>query len=610
MSKQYISLLNGNVKCSLHSYNSLKELAELIISHHWSPGVFKDNYRNLDNFKYMSNFVLDIDSGLTLNEAKEMFKEYRHIIATTRSHQQPKKESPPCDRFRVILPLETDIICDADYKCTFMNAQTYWPAIDPQCSDASRMFYKSVEIISVNEDGKFFVPLKYIKSEGDKKGGLPNATGNLERPGVAPIEQNNQQGAGLRGLLAHSTREFLRLGTSPEGWNKTLYKAAKDAQQNGYTHEWFVYNITQSAPYGYLDRQDLITINSAFSKPPKYDLRLPDPQITQPDKKSAIISASNKTELSPTYIVNTENKNIVPTTITSGEIYNDTIKWLDNPKDNQGQSTGWTEIDTILGGLRQSELGILQAEPKTGKTVLIENLMNNLTKQGCIVGFASLEMNPIKQVEPDLYSIWLEKNIRQGVSEHDKAKIKEYIKQGRGLRYFNRIKRPSIEDIIDWIKIEYNSGMRFCFIDHFHKIVYDESSLKEIGRVITELSGIKNELNELFICLIVQPTKMREDRYGNILRVGRSTLRGGAVIFDEADWLINMHGRYWTTETRESRYGQEFQAKTIISYPKNIRELQFDAIRAKPYSDNMGTSIHMQYNKDTMQMIPIKYIKE
>ena len=84
---------------------TFQELQSFIISNNWSPIIFKNNYRKSINFKSCQFLVLDYDDGYSLNKAIEEFKNYKHIIATTKSHQV-KKGDKVCDRFRVILFLK------------------------------------------------------------------------------------------------------------------------------------------------------------------------------------------------------------------------------------------------------------------------------------------------------------------------------------------------------------------------------------------------------------------------------------------------------------------------------------------------------------------------
>jgi hypothetical protein len=91
-----------------------EKLPDLIVRNIYSPSVFVDGHRLNQKFRGTDLLVLDVDDGLSLEEAKEVFKDFKHIIATTRNHQKEKKLSsgatkPACDRFRVILFLDKRI---------------------------------------------------------------------------------------------------------------------------------------------------------------------------------------------------------------------------------------------------------------------------------------------------------------------------------------------------------------------------------------------------------------------------------------------------------------------------------------------------------------------
>ena len=63
--------------------------------------------------------------NLTIKEAKQLFSQMTYLIATTRSHQKPKKkgnEMVTCDRFRIILPTMSTFHLDYKrYSDMYMN---------------------------------------------------------------------------------------------------------------------------------------------------------------------------------------------------------------------------------------------------------------------------------------------------------------------------------------------------------------------------------------------------------------------------------------------------------------------------------------------------------
>ena len=71
----------------------------------YSPFCFTGGVKkseNWDNSK-QNIIIFDIDNGLSIEDAKQQFKDYEYLVATTKSHQQDKK-GVICDRFRIILP--------------------------------------------------------------------------------------------------------------------------------------------------------------------------------------------------------------------------------------------------------------------------------------------------------------------------------------------------------------------------------------------------------------------------------------------------------------------------------------------------------------------------
>lgn len=82
--------------------------------------------------------ILDIDDGLTIIEAKETFKDYKYLIATTKSHQK-EKSGKVCDRFRVIL--QSDNIPKGDAYFKMMDfIKIKYPFIDDQVNTKTGAF--------------------------------------------------------------------------------------------------------------------------------------------------------------------------------------------------------------------------------------------------------------------------------------------------------------------------------------------------------------------------------------------------------------------------------------------------------------------------------------
>lgn len=128
---------------------TFKGLYKIVNSEYrYSAGTFKNEYINDENYLQEQNlFIIDIDDGLTIKEAKQLFSQMTYLIATTRSHQKPKKkgnEMITCDRFRIILPTMSTFHLDYKrYSDMYMNVLNSLgiDEADKKCRNASRWYY-------------------------------------------------------------------------------------------------------------------------------------------------------------------------------------------------------------------------------------------------------------------------------------------------------------------------------------------------------------------------------------------------------------------------------------------------------------------------------------
>lgn len=298
--------------------NSLTKLGELVTAVPYSLSTFKDGYRNKANFISAEALGIDFDEGFTLAEAEEAFRDYRHIIAPTRSHQK-EKNGVVQDRFRVILFLSSPISDAATFESTWFSLAEKWPALDRACKDPSRFFYPSQFVHSIQETGMMVDPVPpkpKVKSD--------------------PVDLSTLL-PGDRGKLSKETLNLLIDGKEQGGRNHAVYKAAKDFQQNLYTLDETLATIIASLEQnGTIDvdfdeNEVTSTIQSAFSSDPKHE-----PRIRQRAFK-----------LSPI-----------------GELYKDEseIEWL-------------VEDLLMKGGL-----SLLSADPKAGKSVIARQLARDVLR--------------------------------------------------------------------------------------------------------------------------------------------------------------------------------------------------------------------------------------
>jgi hypothetical protein len=259
-------------KFSAVSVTSLEQMAELCLKNNFSPAIFKDGKRNLANFEMAYCIGLDVDNDgklvqgkhvpeMTIEQAKEAFNDYTHLILPSRSHQK-LKDGRVCDRFRIIL-FFTEPITDIDtFYATWFWCKEQWPAIDPQCKDPSRFYYKHSDIASTRAHGLRIKPV------------APKPKELVERVDLSNISAHD------RGKLSRSTLEFLLNGAEQGNRNGSVYNAAKEFQQNLYSLDEAsqrivdALNHTDTFARDFTEAEALQTIRSAFNTDPKHDPRI------------------------------------------------------------------------------------------------------------------------------------------------------------------------------------------------------------------------------------------------------------------------------------------------------------------------------------------------
>lgn len=219
------------------------ELVNQVLLHPWAPGIFKEGHRTNASFEAMDWFVCDIDEGMTIEEAKVIFAPYQCAIGTSRSHQIAKRTKPPCDRFRVIIPLSQPITSDADFKATWFEVKKICPAMDPACKDAARFYFPCKALVATWAGAKL-IPTKY------------QALTAAPTQGLAPSNY-------LKLPPSKRTSNFLQMGAAEGAWHGELVAACLDLKQQRWTEGDAKLKLT--AITGHLDDHDEETINDVFA---------------------------------------------------------------------------------------------------------------------------------------------------------------------------------------------------------------------------------------------------------------------------------------------------------------------------------------------------------
>jgi hypothetical protein len=172
---------------------NIDAFSKFVLSNDWTPGVVKLNpkepravvRRIQDNFEFLNVIGLDVDNTdqdrCSLDEAKKLFSDYKHIIVTTRSHQLPKNGNPPEDRYRVILYLSDAFVGKEgimQFRAFYTDLCKKYPFIDPACKDVLRWFRPGRELASVSYTGLTVDSSAYVNVDVSKNVAL--FTGGVE----------------------------------------------------------------------------------------------------------------------------------------------------------------------------------------------------------------------------------------------------------------------------------------------------------------------------------------------------------------------------------------------------------------------------------------------
>ena len=171
------------VECTTDAFTDL-----ILNSKALSAQRFKDGHRCAVNSIGVQNTLwLDFDEGITIEEAKEKFKDYWYVIYTSMNHQKEKHGLPACDRFRVVLKVKEPMPKEKGRYQEVMEKIALDLGADDACKDYSRYYRGNSEAeIWVNTEGDYFdwtfydkpkenehkTTIKIEKAEGEVVNGL------------------------------------------------------------------------------------------------------------------------------------------------------------------------------------------------------------------------------------------------------------------------------------------------------------------------------------------------------------------------------------------------------------------------------------------------------
>lgn len=237
--------------------------------------------------------------------------------------------------------------------------------------------------------------------------------------------------------------------------------------------------------------------------------------------------------------------------------------------------TGFADLDSLTGGLHNSELVILAARPSMGKTAFAMNIAENVSvNQGVPTLFISLEMSSMELADRLLCSLGRINGhrLRNGTLPQEERRrlvsIASKLSQAK-LFVDDSPSRTVTEIAAAARRIKRREGrIGLIVIDYLQLIEPDNPSdprQEQVAKIARRLKGLARELQTPVLCL-AQVNRQAEDAREHRPRL--SHLRESGAIEQDADVVMFVHREeyYRRGEDREQFAGQ---AEIIIAKQRN-----------------------------------------
>lgn len=255
-------------------------------------------------------------------------------------------------------------------------------------------------------------------------------------------------------------------------------------------------------------------------------------------------------------------------------IMSDTVQTIMKRVQNRGElsgvTTGFTDLNSLLGGFQKSDLVLLAARPSMGKTALAVNLAVNAAKAGKKVAMFSLEMSKT-QIGQRILASFAQMNLSSLFKgELEGQDLVNLITASNELSKYNlhiddtaaislielkaKLRRLKMEEGLDLVVVDYlqlmTTGERI------------ENRVQEISQISRGLKAIAKELDVPVLALsqLSRALEQRPDK-----RPKLSDLRESGAIEQDADIVMFLYRDYvYNKETENPNL-----AEVIVSKHRN-----------------------------------------
>lgn len=193
----------------------------------------------------------------------------------------------------------------------------------------------------------------------------------------------------------------------------------------------------------------------------------------------------------------------------------------------------------MYGALRKGEITALMAAAKVGKSSLLAQIIYHLVEEiGVPVAYASLEMDPKREVLPNLASIHY-KRLAEKVPPTTEEEPEWLDKISSWPLCFTPSTGPMpSDDFLAWIKAAHDNGVEYFFWDHLQYTLMEAENFAEASRLMQRVTALVKEL-DVCLWMILQPKQLPRD----VKEITKHDARGGAALVQAIDNLLVL-GRY------------------------------------------------------------------
>jgi len=212
-----------------------------------------------------------------------------------------------------------------------------------------------------------------------------------------------------------------------------------------------------------------------------------------------------------------------------------------------GISTGFKNMDGIIGGFREKELTIITGDTGTGKTTFCATLALNIAKQGVPVLYCNFEMQPVDMaaklcclIAQTEFLRMDERTLDAAIQELDRIPI--YF-----LDAFGAIGLDAVAEIITHASRYLGIGAFFIDPLQYAMLIEDISKMKtETDKAMRLFKGLAKDLSTRII-MVVHPNQINPNRKNQKVELG--DLPGSARVKQDADNV----GRLYVGRTKDGR---------------------------------------------------------